>query len=253
MPSLNLDPDFPTNPKILRLCSRLGLGDAGYIIPIRLWSYAAKHHPETGTFVGYSVDEMERIVGWHGKRGQCLEALLAVKLLEIRRGGYRPKHDVSRGARSSNNGLHKRASIPHRKRIDSYTIHDWLEHAGHIIHYKQRAKSAAVERWKNERLELKPDATSNATSMPQAMPVQGSAGQGSSGQGSAVQKEKNPDSSSFSEADSDADKKDWAEQAQRKNRITRKMVDPFIEKFPKLKQQETSNSADTETIDEHTQ
>lgn len=167
MPSLNLDLDFETNPKILRLCSRLGLGDGGYMVPIRLWSYAGKHHPETGTFVGYSVDEIEKIVGWHGKPGQCLDALCDVGLLDRVRATRR---SASRYAQPCTTRVLQRATKKHQKHLESYQIHDWLEHAGHIVHYKQRGRTAAAARWAKKSPVSNTDATSIATSIPQAMP-----------------------------------------------------------------------------------
>jgi hypothetical protein len=148
MPSLNLDLDYFSHPKILRLVAKLG--DAGFLMPIRLWCYVGKHHADTGKLAGYSKEEIEQIVGWRGTAGQCVEALLEVKLLDRTR-------------------AHKRnMRVPQnaQKRPESYAVHDWAEHAGHLVYYKQRAKSAANARWGKLRQAANPDASSMLEAMP---------------------------------------------------------------------------------------
>lgn len=133
MPSLNLDLDYFTNPKVLRLAGLLGA--EAFVIPIRLWCYVAKHHAETGKLVGYSKQEIERIVEWSGEPGRCVDALVAVKLLEKTR-AHRP-----------NRSAPQTAPEQPPKHPQTYVVHAWLEHAGHIVYYKRRAKSGAKARW----------------------------------------------------------------------------------------------------------
>lgn len=116
MPSLNLDLDYFTNPKVRRLVGLLGVGEKGFVIPIRLWCYVAKHHAATGQLAGYSKAEIEHIVAWRGKVGRCVDALLAAQLLD---------------------------KLP----PSTYVVHDWEEHAGHIVAYRERAKGAAKKKW----------------------------------------------------------------------------------------------------------
>lgn len=113
MPSLNLDLDYFTNPKVTRLVGLLGV--EGFIIPIRLWCYVGKHHPTTGLLTGYSKEEIEQVVEWPGETGRCVDALVKIKFL-----------------------IEKK---------ESFAVNDWLEHAGHLAAYKKRAKLAAKARW----------------------------------------------------------------------------------------------------------
>lgn len=114
MAYLNLDPDYFTHRKTLRLIGLLGK-DAD-VIPIRLWSYCAKHHPTDGVFKGYSIQEIESIAGWGGEPGKCVEKLTSVGFME--------------------------------KMKESYGLHGWKEHEGHIIAFKKRGIKANRIRWK---------------------------------------------------------------------------------------------------------
>ena len=114
MPYLNIDLDYFTHPKTMRLVAILGPGAAEF--PIRLWAYCAKHHAETGRLVGYTEDEVESATGWMGEKGKMAAAMLKLNFLE--------------------------------KIDDGYRIHDWLDHAGHLAAFKKRAKSAAKVRWR---------------------------------------------------------------------------------------------------------
>lgn len=127
MPSLNLDLDYLTNRKVLRLVGLLG--PEAFIIPIRLWLYVAKNHPETGRLKGYSIREIESILNWTGQPGTCVKALATTRMMN-------------------------------RDRGKQWSVNDWSEHAGHLIFYKRRASLAAKARW--AKLE---NASSNATSI----------------------------------------------------------------------------------------
>ncbi len=113
MPYLNLDLDYFSHPKVVRLVGLLGVEHVA--IPIRLWCYVGKYHPATGMLQAYSVMELESVLQWSGQSGQLVEALLKIKLLE--------------------------------KKKDGYLIHDWLDHAGHLMAFKKRAITAAKKRW----------------------------------------------------------------------------------------------------------
>lgn len=114
MPYLNLDLDYFTHPKTIRLIGLLGRGAAE--LPIRLWSYCGKYHCESGNLAGHSAQEIEALVGWWGPSGKMVEAMIAVGFLKETEGGFK--------------------------------IHDWLDHAGHLSAFKKRAKTAAKKRWK---------------------------------------------------------------------------------------------------------
>lgn len=114
MPYLNLDLDYFTHPKTIRLIGLLGRGAAE--LPIRLWSYCGKYHCESGNLAGHSAQEIEALVGWWGGSGKMVEAMIAVGFLKKTDGGFK--------------------------------IHDWLDHAGHLSAFKKRAKTAAKAKWK---------------------------------------------------------------------------------------------------------
>lgn len=123
--SLNVDLDYFTHPKTLRLVGLLGSG--AEVLPIKLWAYCGKYHAEHGAMVGYGVSEIESVIGWTGKAGDAVAALVKVRYLDQVEGGY--------------------------------AVHDWIEYQGHIHAYKVRGKAAAMKKWK-----LAADAVSNASS-----------------------------------------------------------------------------------------
>ena len=79
MPSLNLDLDYFSHPKILRLVGRVGPEHVA--VPIRLWCYVGKYHCETGILAGYSPHALESVLLWTGEPGKLIAALLSEKLL----------------------------------------------------------------------------------------------------------------------------------------------------------------------------
>jgi hypothetical protein len=113
MPYLNLDVDFFTNRKTIRLIARVG--HAGPTHLQRLWAYAAKHHPATGILQGYLPEELDVMIAWSGEPGKCVSAMAEVGFLDVIEGGYK--------------------------------IHDWEEHAGHLLAFKQRSQAANKARW----------------------------------------------------------------------------------------------------------
>jgi hypothetical protein len=134
MPSINLDLNYFGHPKTRRLAGLLGPGAAEY--PIRLWVHAAEYHYKDGTLM-YPAVEIEGIVGWTGNPGVMVAALVKVGFLEK----FGEEH---------------------------YQIHDWLDHAGHIVEYKEKSKQMH-EAKKSKRGDgavstAVSNATSNATS-----------------------------------------------------------------------------------------
>ena len=113
MPYLNLDLDYFTHPKVERLVDALGIEAFHY--PIRLWCYAGKHFSESGVLENCSVRQIENAIGWKGETGKLIENLVRFGFLN------------SRG--------------------ETYRVHDWKQHAGHLWAFKRRAKSAAKTRW----------------------------------------------------------------------------------------------------------
>lgn len=131
MPYLNLDLDYLTHPKTIRLVGLLGEGSE--ILPIRLWCYVGKYHPETGRLVGYSAKEVESVAGWKGEAESFIKAMMKVGfLVEIDNG---------------------------------YELHEWKTHEGHLVMFKKRAKRAAFKRWGFS------NATSNAKRKPKQCPL----------------------------------------------------------------------------------
>ncbi|MBI5192775.1 MAG: hypothetical protein HZA08_04955 [Nitrospirae bacterium] len=115
MPYLNLDLDYFNHPKTRRLIGLLGRGSEAF--PLRLWCYCGKYHPGDGRLSDYSVQEIESILEFNGENGKLVEALIKV--------GF----------------LHKDSN--------SYYVHDWNEHSGHIAALKEKAIKAAKTRWNN--------------------------------------------------------------------------------------------------------
>lgn len=112
MPYLNLDISYFEHIKTIRLVGLLGKGSAE--LPLRLWCYCAKNCI-VGNLKGYSTQEIEHIVCWWGKPGECVEALVKVRFID--------------------------------KTSDGYTVHKWDEIQGHIQAFHERAKTAARARW----------------------------------------------------------------------------------------------------------
>jgi hypothetical protein len=131
MPALNLDLDYFDHPKTKRLVGLLGRG--AEVLPIKLWAFCGKFHAESGRLTGYAAQEIESIVGWWGRPGDLMAALVRVGF--VRQEGE-----------------------------EVFVVHEWAEHEGHIAAFKVRAKRAAGARW-SKLAGSDPDATSNATSI----------------------------------------------------------------------------------------
>jgi len=151
MASLNLELEYFSHPKVIRLICLLGRG--AEVLPLRLWAYCGKYHAQDGRLTGYSGQEIEARIEWWGKTGEAIKALIECGQ-HIGRLGFLE-------------------SLPN----GGYQCHDWLEHQGHIIVFKERSRMAAKKRW-SKILPRPPNnatsiATSNATS--NALAVQCSA------------------------------------------------------------------------------
>lgn len=127
MASLNLDLNYFDHVKTLRLAARLGPGSE--VIPVRLWTYAGKHHPEDGKLALLEA-ELEHVCAWWGEKGAMVPALVEIGFLE--------------------------------KFGEFFQVHDWLDHSGHLAAFKKRAKNAAKKRWSHNQQ------SSNATSIAKA-------------------------------------------------------------------------------------
>jgi hypothetical protein len=123
---INIDLDYFEHRKTKRTVGLLGRG--ADLLPIKLWRFCGKFHPDDGKLIGYSEQEIESACDWWGEKGRMVEVFLLVGWLEIIEGGYQ--------------------------------VHDWLEHQGHLKAYKKRAQEAAKARWNRVR-----DATSMPQAM----------------------------------------------------------------------------------------
>lgn len=132
MPEINIDIEYFDHRKTKRLILRFGEDAAIY--PIKIWSYAARHHPIDGLFSGYADEEIAAILSASSNAISILQALLDVAFLDRTPAGI--------------------------------AVHGWVERQGHIVAYHERAKHAANKRWSKLRQNEGNDATSIAISTP---------------------------------------------------------------------------------------
>lgn len=132
VPEINIDIEYFDHRKTKRLVLRFGEDAAIY--PIKIWSYAARHHPIDGLFSGYADEEIAAILSASSNATSILQALLDVGFLE--------------------------------RTPQGIAVHGWVERQGHIVAYHERAKHAAEARWSKLRNSKESDATSNASSIP---------------------------------------------------------------------------------------
>jgi len=128
MAYLNLDVDYFDHPKVKRLVRLLGKGSE--VLPLKLWVYAARYFADDGRLTGISAQEIEDECRWWGKSGEMVRVMLLPEILFLECDG------------------------------ETFKVHDWEDHEGHIKSFKQRARAAAAKRW------WKDDAPSNAPSIP---------------------------------------------------------------------------------------
>lgn len=129
MSQINVHDSYFDNIKSKRLRARLG--DLADVIPIRLWCYAAKHHPQDGTFKNYSAEEIASLINYNGCAKTMLLALLEFEFLDTTPEGW-------------------------------YKIHQWEDYQGHIISFSHRGKENAKKRWDLHRKNANSIANSNA-------------------------------------------------------------------------------------------
>jgi len=110
MAYVNLDPDFPNHPKCVRLQARCGANSHLLLIP--LFCFAAKYHPADGNLSKYTPQEIESFAGWIGESGFWHKTCKEI--------GWIDKNNC---------------------------LHDWKNHQGHIVAYKERSTLAAKTRW----------------------------------------------------------------------------------------------------------
>ncbi len=132
MPEINIDIEYFDHRKTKRLILRFGEDAAIY--PIKIWSYAARHHPIDGLFSGYADEEIAAILSASSNAISILQALIDVVFLDRTPAGI--------------------------------AVHGWVERQGHIVAYHERAKHAANKRWSKLRQNEGNDATSIAISTP---------------------------------------------------------------------------------------
>ncbi len=163
MASINIDPDYFGHPKTVRLIGILG--DGADIYPVRLWCYTAKFHKMDGLLKVYSDKALEDVMDWRGERGKCINAMVEVGFLDVIDAGY--------------------------------AVHEWADHAAHIIAYQIKSRKMTkrrLEKIKHEDVDnilstdqLRPDesSSSNTTSESSSnlsrthhvLPMQGKAAQ----------------------------------------------------------------------------
>lgn len=113
MPYLNLDPNYFDHPKTRRLVASLGPG--ADVLPIRLWAYCARYHPNDGRMKGYTIPEVESIMGWTGEPGSAIKSMGRVGFILGHKSGFQ--------------------------------CIDWLQHQGHLAAFSRRGKAANKVRW----------------------------------------------------------------------------------------------------------
>jgi len=136
MPSINLDLNYFDHPKTKRLVGLLGRG--ADVLPVRVWCACGRHYSDSGKLTGLTAQEIESQVGWWGLPGKMIAAMVQVGFLE--------GNDVL-----------------------GYSVHDWLDHSGHLAVYRARAKAAAQARWGKGKNHASSNASSikaDASSMP---------------------------------------------------------------------------------------
>jgi hypothetical protein len=130
VPEINIDIEYFDHRKTKRLIIRFGEDAAIY--PIKIWSYAARHHPIDGLFSGYADEEIAAVMSASSNAISILQAMLDVGFLDRTTAGI--------------------------------AVHGWTKRQGHIVAYHKRAVHAANARWGKLLQNEENNATSNATS-----------------------------------------------------------------------------------------
>lgn len=145
MASINVDLEYFTHPKTTRLIDLLGRG--AEVLPLRLWCFCGKYHAQDGRLTGYAGEEIERLLGWWGKPGKAIDAMLTCGQ-KIGKDGYLCKGE---------DGV--------------FYCHEWLERQGHIMVYKNRAIQANAKRWGGHDVQKSEHPSSNASRTPSRNPL----------------------------------------------------------------------------------
>src|SRR5258708_38189026 len=103
-------------------------GEKSAAIPVLLWIVAARESPRAGLLVDTSIERLERLLGWTGRRGELKQALIEAGFLE---------------------------KIP-----EGYQVLTWEQDQGHIGRNDVRASKAAKVLHRKDTV----DATSSAAS-----------------------------------------------------------------------------------------
>ena len=82
---LEIDEDFPTHPKTIRLGARLANPTAGFYM-LRLWSWARKYQKD-GDITSYEPAEIEQAAGWPSLDGRFYTAAVAAGFIDELREG----------------------------------------------------------------------------------------------------------------------------------------------------------------------
>lgn len=116
MASINVDLNYFGHIKTMRLVSRLGPGSD--VLPIKLWCHVGKFAASKGSLAMLEA-ELEHVCGWWGEKGALAKALVDC--------GF-----VTREG-------------------DTWFVHDWIVHSGHLAYFQERAIKAAQKRWGKKR------------------------------------------------------------------------------------------------------
>lgn len=140
---IRLSTSFFSHPKTVKLIRRTGA--EGVLCLQRLWIWAAQNRVD-GNLSGFDDDDIEIIAGWTGTAGGLVQALSALRFFD---------------------GC-----------TEAFSLHGWSEHQAYVTKEPERianAKKAANARWGKEsghapgkQDAVRPDASSNANSMPVA-------------------------------------------------------------------------------------
>lgn len=122
LPWIRVDVEFVDHPKVFQLEELTGDRHAGWYV-VRLWSWMARYSPD-GSLKTVLRPSLERSLGWSGKPGELLAALLQVGLLE----------EVG----------------------EMLVVHDWDEQQGAIAEKARKDRERAKERRNSLKTVLRP-------------------------------------------------------------------------------------------------
>lgn len=78
---------FEKDRRMKKLMLRFGGRTAA--LPVRLWCLAAQESPRDGRLADHSAETLETALGWTGRRGELVQALIEAGFLERIPEGYR--------------------------------------------------------------------------------------------------------------------------------------------------------------------